>query len=182
MTLTKKTGEELKGEYLGVETLADSQYAPLYNECRERYKKEISLPALGDSISTVTLEFAKEHKGEFSGFENQYMWFRVMGISGIRKEKIDMTKLEKITDGSGNLIEVEKLINLSLGGKIPALYTEVTLRTDSDTTRIPTASVSRIAIPHAKGARWMGLALGACIDAVIIAAVASGWEWHWSLK
>jgi len=183
--LTMKTGEELKGEYLGLDVVAASQYAESYNEVRERYQKDIPLPAVGDSISFIILNSEREHKGEFSGFENQYMWVRAMGISGIMREKIDMNKLEKITDGSGNLIEVEKLINLSLGGKIPALYTEVALRIDSDTTGIPTASVSRIAIPHAKSARWMGLALGACIDAAIIVAVVSEGlmpGWHGLLK
>jgi hypothetical protein len=167
ITLTKITGEELKGEYLGLRTPADSQYARVYNEYREKHKKEFSLPALFDTISIVTLEPPKEYKGEFSGFENQYMWIMVMGVSGIMREKIDMNKLEKISDRSGNLIEVQKLIDLSLGGKIPAPYTEVTLRTDSDTTRIPTASVSRIEIPNSKTARWYGLALGACIDIIV---------------
>jgi hypothetical protein len=165
--LTMKTGQELKGEYLGLGRPADSQYARVYNEYRENHKKEFSLPALGDSISIVTLEPAKQCKVEFSGFENQYMWIRVMAISGIERGKIDMNKLEKITDRSGNLIEVQKLIDLSLGGKIPAPYTEVTLRTDSDTTRIPIASVSRIEIPNSKTARWYGLALGACIDIIV---------------
>jgi hypothetical protein len=115
--LTKKTGEELKGEYLGLRTPADSQYTRVYNEYREKHKKEFSLPALFDTISIVTLEPAKEYKGEFSGFENQYMWIRIMGISGIMREKIDMKKLEKITDRTGNLIEVQKLIDLSSGGR-----------------------------------------------------------------
>jgi hypothetical protein len=166
--LTMKTGEELKGEYLGLDMVATSQYAESYNEVRERYQKDIPLPAVGDSISFITLNSEREHKGEFSGFEEQYICVRVMGTSGIVREKIDMNKLEKITDRNGNLIEVKKLIDLSLGGRIPALYTEVTLRTDSDTTRIPTASVSRIETPNSKSARWMGLAFGACIDAAII--------------
>jgi hypothetical protein len=167
------SGEELKGEYLGLDMVAASQYAKSYNEVQERYQKDIPLPALGDSISFIILNSEEEHRAEFSGFENQYMWVRVMAISGIMREKIDMNKLEEIRDRSGNLIDVQKLINLSSGGKIPALYTEVTLRTDSDTTRIPTASVSRIEIPNSKSARWIGLALGACIDAAIIAAVAT---------
>jgi hypothetical protein len=165
--LTKKTGEELKGQYLGLRTPADSQYALVYNEYREKHKKEFSLPALFDTISIVTLEPAMESKGEFLGFENQYMWIRVMGISGIMREKIDMNKLEKIAERSGNLIEVQKLIDLSLGGKIPAPYTEVTLRTDSDTARVPITSVSRIEIPNSKTARWYGLAFGACIDVIV---------------
>jgi hypothetical protein len=166
--LTMETGEELKGEYLGVDMVAASQYAESYNEVRERYQKDIRLPALGDSISFITQNFGREYKGEFSGFENQYMWIMVMGISGILREKIDMSKLEKITVAGGNLIEVQKLINLSLGGKIPGLYTEVTLRTDSDTSRIPTANVSRIEIPNRKNGRWVGLGIGALIDAAII--------------
>ncbi len=39
----------------------------------------------------------------------------------ITNEKIDMNKLERITDKNGNLIEVGKLKNLSSEGKIPAL-------------------------------------------------------------
>ncbi len=51
ITLTKKNGEELKGEYLGLDTVAVSQYAQWYNESHEKYEKNVQLPALGDSIS-----------------------------------------------------------------------------------------------------------------------------------
>jgi hypothetical protein len=177
--LTKKTGEQLEGKYLGLGTLADSQYAPLYNECRERYKKEFLLPALGDSISTVTRESGKEYKGEFLGFDNQYIWLRARRWwpNAVR---IDMSALDRITDRNGNLIEVGRLISLSSAGEIPAL-SAVALKADSDTLHIPTLAIDRIEVPVDKNARWEGLALGAVIDVAIsaafIAAIVSPWDW-----
>jgi hypothetical protein len=170
--VTKKTGEELNGKYLGLETLADSQYAPLYNECRDKYKKEFSLPALGDSVSIVSLKPAKEYKGKFLGFDDQYIWLRT-GIRG-STQPIDMKRIDGITDRNGNPIEVGRLISLSSAGKIPALST-VVLKTSSDTLHISTPDVDRIVVPADKNAKWNGLGVGLAIDlsiATIIAAVA----------
>jgi hypothetical protein len=168
--LTMKTGEELKGEYLGVGRPADSQYARVYNEYRERYKKELLLPALGDSISTVTLESAKECKGEFLGFDNQYIWLRAR-MWPPNRVRIDMSVLKRITDRNGNLIEVGRLITLSSAGEIPAL-SGVALKANSDTLCIPNPEVDRIEVPVDKNAKWMGLGVGVVIDAVIIVAIA----------
>jgi hypothetical protein len=176
--LTKKTGEELNGKYLGLEALGDSQYAPVYNECRDKYKKEISLPALGDSISVVSLKPVKEYKGKFLGFDDQYIWLRT-GIWG-STQPIDMKKIDGITDRNGNPIEVSRLISLSSAGMIPAVST-VVLETNSNTLHIPTLAIDRIEVPVDKNARWEGLALGAVIDVAIsaafIAAIVSPWDW-----
>jgi hypothetical protein len=183
ITLTKKTREELKGKYLGLEGLADSQYARLYNECRERYKKVISLPALGDSISIVTLTPAKEYKAEFLRFDNQYIWVRTIDMWRATK-RIHMGEIDSITDRNGNLIEVGRLVSLSSGGEIPAL-SAVALKTNSDTLHIPTPAVDRIEVPADKNAKWVGLVTGVLIDAAIIALLGSrfrgldleGWRW-----
>ena len=181
--LTKKTGEDLKGKYLGLETLDYSLYARLYNECRERHKKEFSLPALGDSISIVTLTPAKEYKAEFLRFDNQYIWVRTIDMWKATKQ-IHMGEIDSITDRNGNLIEVRSLINLSSAGEIPGL-SAVVLNTNSDTLRIPTSAVDRIEAPADKNAKWVGLAAGVLIDAaIIVLAVSSlrglgsgGWSW-----
>jgi hypothetical protein len=180
--LTKKTGEELKGEYLGLETLADSQYALVYNKFRDKYEKEISLPALGDSISIVSLKPAKEYKGKFLGFDDQYIWLRT-GIWG-STQPIDMNKIDGITDRNGNPIEVGRLISLSSAGKIPALST-VALKTNSETLNIPTPAVDRIEIPVDKNAKWVGLGTRVIIDLAIIVFFSGqlhdlgsgGWSW-----
>ena len=154
ITLTKRNGEELKGEYLGLDTVAASQYAQWYDESREKYDKDFLLPALGDSITYTFLDRAKEYKGEFLGFDNQYICVRLMGIRGIVNGKIDMNNLERITDKNGNLIDVGKLKNLSSEGKIPALSAvRVTVKTDSDTLHVPMAAVARIAVPSEAGVR-----------------------------
>jgi hypothetical protein len=168
--LTKKTGEELKGKYLGLETLADSQYAPMYNECRDKYKKEISLPALGDSISIVSLKPAKEYKGRFLGFDDQYIWLRT-GVWG-STQPIDMRRIDGITDRNGNPIEVGRLISLSSAGKIPALST-VALKTNSETLHIPTPEVDQMVVPADKNAKWNGLGVGVAIDITIGAIIAA---------
>ena len=118
ITLTKKNGEELRGEYLELDTVAASQYAQWYNESREKYEKDVLLPGLGDSISFTFLKPAKEYKSEFLGFDNQYILVRE--FRGMVNEQIDMSDLEWITDKNGNVIEVRKLRNLSSRGKIPA--------------------------------------------------------------
>jgi hypothetical protein len=182
ITLTKKTGEELRGEFLGVGMLADSQYARLYNECREKHKKEFSLPALGDTVSIVTLKPPKEYKAQFLGFDNQYIWVR-MRQWWPNRQQIDMGKIDRITDRNGNLIEAGRLINLSSAGEIPALST-LALKTSSDTLHVPTPMVGRIVVLADKNAKWTGLVLGALIDVAIIVATARpgayglpGWSW-----
>jgi hypothetical protein len=171
ITLTKKNGEEVKGEYLGLDTVAVSHYARWYNESREKCRKDVLLPGLGDSISFTLPKHAKEYKGEFLGFDNQYILVRLMEIREMVNEKIDMNKLERITDRNGHLIEVGKLKNLSSEGKIPALSAvTVTVKTDSDTLHVPAAAVDRIEIPNDKYAKWVGLGVGAVIDVAILVA------------
>jgi hypothetical protein len=157
----------LKGEYLGLDTVALSQYAQWYNESRENCQKDVLLPALGGSISFTVLKGAKEYKGEFLGFDNHCILVRLMGAFNIITEKIDLSKLERITDKNGNLIDVGKLRNLSSEGKIPAL-SAVMVRTDSDTLHVPAATVGRIEIPNEKNAKWIGLGLGALIDLTLL--------------
>jgi hypothetical protein len=169
--VTKKTGEELNGKYLGLETLADSQYAPLYNECRDKYKKEISLPALGDSISIVTRESGKEYKGEFLGFDAQYIWVNTR-MWRPNRQQVDMGKVDRITDQNNNLIDVKGLRDLSSEGEIPALST-VALKTNSETLHIPTAEVDQMVAPADKNAKWNGLAVGVAIDITIGAIIAA---------
>jgi hypothetical protein len=176
ITLTKNNGEELKGEYLGLDTVAVSQYAQWYNESREKCQKDVLLPGLGDSISFTFLKPAKECKLEFVGFDNQYICVRLMGIRGMVNGKIDMNNLERITDKNGNLIELQKLKTLCSEGKIPALSavmvrTAVMVKTNVDTIRVPTATVSQIEIPSDKNAKWVGLGIGAVVDVAIVVAV-----------
>jgi hypothetical protein len=168
ISLMKKSGEELKGKYLGLDTIAVSQYAQWYNESREKYERDVLLPALGDSITYTFLDRAQEYNGEFLGFDDQYICVRLMGAFRIITAKIDMNTLERITDKSGHLIEVGKLKNLSSEGKIPALSAvRVTVKTDSDTLHIPTATVDKIVIPTDKNATWWGLGIGILIDLVV---------------
>jgi hypothetical protein len=168
--LTKNNGEELKGEYLGLDTVAVSQYAQWYNESREKCQRDVLLPGLGDTISFTVLTRAKEYKGEFLGFDNQYILVRLVVIGGMVNEKIDMNNLERITDKNGNLIEVRKLKDLSLEGKIPVAST-MTVKTNVDTIRVPIAAVSQIKIPNEKNAKWVGLGIGALVDVAIVVAV-----------
>jgi hypothetical protein len=163
ITIVKKSGEVVKGKYIGLDTVATSQYAQSYDEIREKYQKDIALPVVGDSISFSVLKPANEYRGEFLGFDYPYLWVRLTGIRGIVSQKIDMTNLGRITDKNGNLIETGKIKNLFSEWKLPT-ESRVTVKTDADITHIPTAMVARIEIPNAKDATLRGLVLGALCD------------------
>jgi hypothetical protein len=184
IALTTRNGEELKGEYLGLDTVTTSQYARWYNDNREKYQKEVPLPALGDSIIFSILKPAREYKGEFLGFDNQCICVRLLGAF----RKYNMNYLERISDKNGNLIELQKLKNLSSEGKIPALSavmvrTAVMVKTNVDTIRVPTATVSQIEIPSDKNAKWIGLVIGAVVDVAIVAVsnMNRDGNWNWNL-
>jgi hypothetical protein len=121
IALTEKNGEEVKGEYLGLDTVAVSEYAQWYNQSREKYNKDVLLPMLGDTISFTFLKPPTEYEGEFLGFDNQYILVKLTEIKRMVNERIDMGDLEWITDKNGNVIEVRKLKSLSSQGKTPTV-------------------------------------------------------------
>ena len=165
--INKKT---IIGKYLGVDllTLTD-YYKETYAEAQSQNSNEYTLPNLFEQITLVSIT-STQWKSHFYGFQrfgpgNEYILIRKSEESKIIPVKL--TKLTQIIDNRGNVNQVEILRELLRKRKIPTV-SSLLVSCDDEIIRVPIDEIDMIRWHPKKQGALTGLAVGACIDVILI--------------
>jgi hypothetical protein len=186
-------GEEITGEYLGLDFISAEEYAGRYSLFREQKQSEILLPQLGENI-TIKLQSGIQGEREFWGFDYP------MGLSASvpnLSQHLSISKYAMVTRSigdtatgivlladiahikyiNGNTVDGSELIKLSSQVEIPIL-TAISLKNSVGKKHIALDKVSQIKeVPKKTYYKWIGLGLGAAIDAYAIFVIVAIANW-----
>jgi len=165
MEIFLKDGTQLSGKYVGLERVSEEEYAERYAKSRKQNLEEVILPLLGDSIifSGVSTEEARLY--EFLGFGYKTVMLKVAGSTDISEVRLDVLRYAE--DSCGNVFELEAIEKLISEGKIP-LLSAIVIQSEAGRREVAIENVYQIQV-HIKrhGGRWMGLLVGAAVDAIV---------------
>ena len=182
-----KNGEEVRGTYMGHNPIPQEKYAARYADFQRSKQEELSIPALGDSI-TITLESGTQGKRLLLGFDHQYLSGKLkqeadsaLGLSSYIisvKHMHDTTsgmvflhRVDKIVDSRGNEVKGKILQRLAYQREIP-LLSSLAVKQQIKTVHIPMEEVYQIEVPKKGNLKWTGLAIGAAVDVLVIIILA----------
>jgi hypothetical protein len=181
-----KNGAKVSGKYRGTDRISQEEYAEAYARFREQKQGELFLPPLGGTIA-VTLHSGTQEKREFLGFDHQYVTIepeeetptsvvtatRLLTIltsadttSGI----LAVSDIDQIFDSGGRAVDVKSIERLARANHLPVLAA-IAIEDSIGSRLIPIHEVDEIGAPKKKTAKWIGLALGAGIDLIILASI-----------
>jgi len=187
--ITMNDGKQLRGKYRGIHLLPREEYTQRYNAIREKSSPDFIVPKLNGDI-IMTLNSGKQVEREFLGFDfgnqpilledtsitnplfNLRILTKVKGSPG--SQNFPSRIVDKISDREGNVYQARNLEKLALEGQIP-FSSAITFENQDSMLLIPGEEVSRIELKNGKNAKWIGLGIGAVIDAglIIIAVIIS---------
>jgi len=114
-----KDGTIVSGEYFGVDSIPNEEYATKYAEIQKQMPEGSFLPSIGDTIK-VSSKLITQDSLKFSGFE--YGYIKLSLLDSDKSGKLKIEDLENITDKHGNKIEGEAIRNMISEGKIASSF------------------------------------------------------------
>jgi hypothetical protein len=114
-----KDGTIVSGEYFGIDSIPNEEYATKYAELQKQMPEGSFLPSIGDTI-TVLSKLITRDSLKFLGFE--YGYINLGLLDSDKSGKLKFENLENITDKHRNKTEGEVIRNLISEGKIPPLF------------------------------------------------------------
>lgn len=167
--VTLVDGSQVTGKYLGFDQVPREEYAELYESFRQQNRDAASLPPL-ESKTEITLKSGIKGERQLWGFDRKpdlgpFISVRFAGdtTSGV----VQLSEVDRVIDANGNTTRGETLRKLASENQIPLLQA-IVVQDLSGTQQIPIHSVRQIGVKNKKIARWVGLGLGAGIDAAVI--------------
>jgi hypothetical protein len=180
VTLVLRDSSQIKGKFIGLEKLQDQEYAETYNQIRELKPDGVVLPKLDDTVS-ITTEAGKKFEGEFFGFDEGYIPVRIIGRN--ITNQISINNIKRIEQREGNAISKTMIEKLLTDGRIPS-RSMIVMKNELGKTRTKIEKISQIQNPVKKNGKWIGLGIGAAIDAAVLIVLhnyshESTWGFPW---
>ncbi len=135
LTVIQNDGTKLNGEYRGMVTIPDREYAEQYVRSTRESNLSNLLPTIGQSVNVTTaLTETRSWNGELVGFDNTSLYIRPEGSQ--ETEQFYIGGLTSLTGGNGTVLRRAAIRSLFLDGKIP-LMSAIVLKSYGYTVQIP---------------------------------------------
>jgi hypothetical protein len=170
LILLLKDGSEITGRFIALHRRAPMEYASEYVQFRGQQPEGIYLPALGDTVTIVTVS-GRMIDTEFAGFDHNTVLVRALDKTEPTRTNLDL--IDSIMDKEGRSLGQEKVKSLVASGDAPFL-SALSLSGSEETVQVPLNHIQQIHIQRARNAWIKGLLIGAVIDVIIIAIATSG--------
>jgi hypothetical protein len=190
--ITMNNGRQLQGKYRGLHTLPQDVYSQRFNAIREKSSPDFIVPKLNDDI-VLTLNSGNQVEREFLGFDfrnqlilledtsttnsplNLRILTKVKGNPG--SQNFPSRIVDKISDREGKVYQTRDLEKLAFVCQIP-FSSAIAFENQDSMFLIPGEEVSRIELKNGNNDKWIGLGIGAVIDAgLIITAIIISQSW-----
>ena len=115
--ITLQDGSIKQGKFCGLSAVSDEEFLNYYPEIRTEDLRGFSLPEIGDTL-TIYLKPAESQESEpllfdrftLRSFESgNHTYLKVRYFSDVAAETINLNQIHKITDQSGNDIDIDDL-------------------------------------------------------------------------
>lgn len=166
ITVLMRDSRRIEGDYLGMKEQGVGEYSEYYDGAVTGLRAEGHVPSPGDSVTFAlrNTPWLKE-RGKFRGVNPGAM---VVNQSGRR---VFVSDLNLLTDDSCANVDLSAFSALVREEKLPLVTKSILLEVTKDTTELPAVDIVQVEITGgARVGKFIGLGIGAAIDAIAIAA------------
>ncbi|HCV43331.1 MAG TPA: hypothetical protein DGH68_07590 [Bacteroidetes bacterium] len=166
-----QSGRRIEGDFISVREENAGIYRERYIAAVADLRAEGCVPLLDDSITFASRNapWLKE-RGEFRGVDPGAM---VVNQSGRRVVVSDLGELKADSSADVDLFFFSALVRER---KLPFLTKSVLMKVKGDTTEVLVVDLVRVEVSEPRNAKFIGLAIGAAIDAVAIVLLTNSAE------
>jgi hypothetical protein len=163
ITVFMRDSRRIEGDFLSVKEENADQYSKQYAAVLKDLGIEGHVPIPGDSVTFVYRSApGSKQRGKFRGVDPGTM---IVNQAGRRVFVSDLGELQ--ADG-GSQPDLSAFCGLVHERKLPFLTKNVLMKVKGDTTEVPFVDLVRVEVNEARNAKFVGLAMGAAIDAIVI--------------
>jgi len=168
VVLSLADGSTLAGKLEGLVPEPWEEYRTRYASFRSR-EGAPKLPALGPG-ATLKGRNGGVTQGDLLGFDPGVVLIGHAGRTAPARISFDV--VESLSDGQGTTLERGQLAGLASTGALP-LQTTIAITGESGRRHVPSDQVRQVVVPAKRHGKLAGFLIGAVIDAVVIAVIAS---------
>jgi hypothetical protein len=164
VTLILKDGHALKGTYLGVKVVPETEYASQYQTFLAQTPSERVLPALNDTLTVVTGS-AKDIECIMRGFDYESICVSPIGQESMGQVRIDA--VVRLGLRSGSDVDLKCLRELLAAG-VPPCRTVVMVKAKDTTVSLEPSNIRQVVIYQRGNAAVSGAVIGAVCDGLLV--------------
>ena len=160
IAVTMRDGQHVEGDYMYLKDETPGRYKERYASAVREIVEGQTLPVPGDSVEFSYRDTPGPlERGEFRGVDPGTM---VLGNRRVLVSDIGILQV-----GDSARVNLWRFGNVVRERRLPFLLSNLVMTVGRDTAELPVVDVVRVEINESRNAKWIGLGIGAAVDAVV---------------